>query len=61
LLAVRRAHILEHPELVGMEAEIERVLQAPSQVRASRSDESVKLFYDFYAQAIVDGNGCVSW
>jgi len=51
----RLAHILEHAEMAGMEAEIERVVQAPSQVRASRSDESVKLFYEFYARTRVGG------
>jgi hypothetical protein len=56
----RLAHIVEHPEMVGMEAEIDRVLQLPTEVRRSRSDESVKLFYEFYAQTIV-GGGCVSW
>jgi hypothetical protein len=51
----RLAHILEHAEMAGMEAEIERVLQAPAEVRASRSDEYVKLFYDFYLQTTVGG------
>ena len=51
----RLAHILEHAEMAGMEAEIERVLQAPSEVRASRSDESVRLFYEFYARTRVGG------
>lgn len=51
----RLAHILEHAEMAGMEAEIERVVQAPSEVRASRSDESVRLFYEFYARTRVGG------
>lgn len=38
----RLAHILEHAEMAGMEAEIERVVQALSEVRASRFDESVR-------------------
>ena len=38
----RLAHILEHTEMAGMEAEIERVIQAPAEVRTSRSDESVE-------------------
>jgi hypothetical protein len=41
--------------MAGMEAEIERVIQAPAEVRVSRSDESVKLFYEFYARTSVDG------
>ena len=34
----------------GMEGEIERVLQSPSEGRVSRSDETVPIFYEFYAQ-----------
>lgn len=51
----RMAHILEHPEMSGMGAEIERVLTAPQTVRRSRSDAAVRLFYEFYAQTIVGG------
>ena len=51
----RLAHILEHTEMVGMEDEIERVVQTPSEVRASRSDESVKLFYESYGRTRFDG------
>jgi hypothetical protein len=51
----RLAHILEHPELAEMEAEIRRVVEAPSEVRASRSDQDVKLFYEFYARTAVGG------
>ena len=51
----RRAHILEHPEMKEMGAEIERVLRNPQLVRRSRSDEAVRLFYEFYAQTIVGG------
>jgi hypothetical protein len=36
-----------------MGAEIERVLTAPQTVRRSRSDDAVRLFYEFYAQTIV--------
>ena len=49
----RIAHILQHQEMVGMEAEIERVLQSPAEVRISRSDNTVELFYEFYAQTRV--------
>ena len=49
----RLAHILEHPEMKDMAAEIERVLLQPQLVRRSRSDDSVRLFYEFYAQTIV--------
>ena len=51
----RLAHILEHPEMKDMGAEIERVLRQPQLVRRSRSDETVRLFYEFYAQTIVGG------
>jgi hypothetical protein len=51
----RLEHILEHPEMKDMGAEIERVLRQPQLVRRSRSDETVRLFYEFYAQTIVGG------
>ena len=37
----RLAHILEHPEMSGMEAEIERVVRQPQFVQSSRSDAAV--------------------
>jgi hypothetical protein len=51
----RLTHILQHVEMAGMENEIERVVQAPAEVRLSRSDDSVKLFYEFYARTHVGG------
>ena len=51
----RLAHILEHPEMKGMAADVERALQQPQLVRRSRSDATVRLFYEFYAQTIVGG------
>ena len=51
----RLAHILEHIEMKGMAAEVERVLREPQLVRHSRSDAAVRLFYEFYAQTIVGG------
>jgi hypothetical protein len=51
----RRAHILDHPETKEMGAEVERVLLQPQLVRRSRSDQAVRLFYEFYAQTIVGG------
>jgi hypothetical protein len=50
----RLAHILTHPEMRGMEAEIERVLRRPKWVRRSNTDADVKLFYEFHAETIVD-------
>ncbi len=49
------AHILDHPEMEEMAAEIERVLRQPQLVRRSRSDVTVRLFYEFYAQTLVGG------
>jgi hypothetical protein len=51
----RVAHILQHPEMVDMEGEIVRVLQAPAEVRVSRSDSTVELFYEYYAKTRVGG------
>jgi hypothetical protein len=52
----RLAHILDHPEMVGMEAQIADTLKHPQLVRQSRSDESAALFYRFYTQtAIAEG------
>jgi len=51
----RLTHILEHPEMEGMAAEIERVLRQPQLVRRSRSDAAVRLFYEFYSQTMVGG------
>ena len=39
----------------NMGVEIERTLQRPQLVRLSRSDDAVRLFYEFYARTIVDG------
>lgn len=49
------AHILQHQEMAGMEAEIERVLQSPAEVRVSRSDQTVELFYEYYERTRVGG------
>ena len=51
----RVAHILEHPEMNEMNAEIERLLTAPQIVRRSRSDHAVRLFYAFYPETSVGG------
>lgn len=41
--------------MAEMGPEIERVLLQPQLVRRSRSDMTVRLFYEFYAQTIVGG------
>ena len=51
----RLAHMLEHPEMKEMGAQIERVLREPQLVRRSRSDPAVQLYYEFYTQTIVGG------
>ena len=49
----RMAHILEHPEMKEMGAEIDQLLTGPQIVRRSRSDDAVRLFYGFYPPTIV--------
>ena len=51
----RLAHILERAEMRGMRNEIIRTLQAPAEVRISRSDAAVRLFYEFYSQTTIGG------
>ena len=51
----RLAHILEHPEMREMGPSIESTLRQPQFVHRSRSDLSVSLFYEFYAQTLVGG------
>lgn len=46
----RLAHILTHPEMIGMEPRIADTLKRPQLVRKSRSDDSAELFYRFYKQ-----------
>ena len=49
----RLAHILTHPEMVGMESQIADTLKQPQLVRKSRSDDSAELFYRFYTQTAI--------
>lgn len=49
----RLTHILEHPEMAGMEESIERTLAAPEQVVQSFSDPEARLYYRFYFGTIV--------
>jgi hypothetical protein len=51
----RLAHILEHPEMSGLQAEIEETVSKPTFVRPSRSDSNVQLFYEFCAETTVGG------
>ena len=51
----RMAHILQHPEIAGMEAAIAQALQSPLEIRISRSDKTVQLFYEYHARTRVGG------
>lgn len=44
----RLAHILEHPEMKGMETRIGETLAQPEKVIESLSDEQARLYYRFY-------------
>lgn len=44
----RLAHILEHPEMAGMEQAIEATLRGPERVVGSLSDPQARLYYRFY-------------
>ncbi len=45
----RLAHILDHPEMVGLEAAISETLKYPALVIQSMSDKAVRLYYRFYS------------
>ncbi|MBA2693856.1 MAG: hypothetical protein H0U65_15420 [Rubrobacter sp.] len=49
----RKAHILEHPEMSGMEAGISDTLRRPESVVRSRSDEETRLYYRFHPETPV--------
>lgn len=55
LTGERLGHILEHPEMSGMELEIVHTLRQPVLVRRSVSDATVRLFYEFYARTVLGG------
>ena len=44
----RLGHILEHPEMVGLEPKIEETLASPECVMESLSDAEVRLYYRYY-------------
>jgi hypothetical protein len=46
----RLAHILEHPEMAGMEAEIGWTLRKPEMVVESLSDSQAHLYYRYYME-----------
>ena len=47
----RLAHILEHPEMKGVEARIEQTLAWPERVIESLSDPQAWLYYRLYVSA----------
>jgi hypothetical protein len=49
----RLKHILDHPEMKNLHLELSRILLQPKIMQRSRSDLSVRLFYDYYAETIV--------
>jgi hypothetical protein len=51
----RLAHILEHPEMRGMEPTMIQVLRQPQRVRRSKTDLDARLFYAFHPQTLVGG------
>ncbi len=44
----RLAHILKHPEMVGLESAIEQTLARPETVIESLSDPQARLYYRYY-------------
>ena len=49
----RLAHILEHPEMNGLEGAIEETLLHPEHVVESFSDPHARLYYRFYLGMLV--------
>jgi hypothetical protein len=56
----RLAHILEHPEMQGMEARIAETVRHPEKVLESLSDPQARLYYRMYvATRVGDKHLCV--
>lgn len=56
----RLAHILDHPEMQGMERRIEETLLRPERVMESLSDPQARLYYRMYfATQVGDKHLCV--
>lgn len=49
----RQNHILQHPEMVGLDEEIERALATPDSVVVSLSDADIRLYYRYLSQTLV--------
>jgi hypothetical protein len=46
----RPQHILEHPEMTGLESSIEETLSSPETVIQSLSDAEARLYYRYYVE-----------
>ena len=55
LTGERKAHILGHPEMAGLSAEMARTVREPEQVVRSRSDPAASLFYRWLPESMVGG------
>ena len=56
----RITHLLEHPEMRGQEAKIDKTLLEPDVVIQSQTDDTVRLFHRFYSRlSIGDKYLCV--
>lgn len=55
----RRAHVLEHPEMVEFAEALSEALALPERVVQSRSDPAVKLFYVRRTSTIFGGEMAV--
>ena len=51
----RRKHILEHPEMAGMESDLVKTLREPELVVRSLTDETAALNYRYYLHTLVSG------
>ncbi len=49
----RHRHILQHPEMAGLDENIERALGAPDSVVESLSDSETRLYYRHLAKTLV--------
>ncbi len=49
----RLAHLLEHPEMAGLESQIAETLSRPELVIQSNVDETVRLYYRRYRGTLV--------
>lgn len=49
----RRNHIVQHPEMVGLDAAIERALTEPQHVVQSATDAEARMYYRHLAQTTV--------